>query len=472
MDIGGWLRSIGLGKYEATFRDNAIDEQVFRHLTTKDLKEIGVAVAAARRRTFWRKCLSVARNLSSTTYALTAAACTVCLALLLLGYLILVVPGYLRDLRVSLATADKAFVVASASDPERTSPRSNNKEVTTSVHSLLSDPTLDNLAAIAPPAPASATPTDSRPVAVKPAPSSKPASATLPQFDVVRVGPDGNAVIAGRAEPNAAVTLLDRGLEIDHTPADGAGQFAILPKHLDPGDHVLSLRMTTKERSSDSAQNVAVRIPSTPKGEVLVARAEAPFSHPGLPHSAQNLVEGNHNPAPTPDSLATKAAAGSPASARRSKPPISPPQSSAPIERAQASATGGKPPVSQLATSARIEHPEASAKAGANEPLPSAGITQDARPPSSIGRVAPSPTATHTTVEHKVAAGDTLMKIARKYGVSPRVLARANHLQLQTRLEIGMLLTISVDTVGTIKPIEIERDARVSRARQCGARCR
>jgi hypothetical protein len=27
MDLGGWLRSLGLGKYEAAFRDNAIDEK-------------------------------------------------------------------------------------------------------------------------------------------------------------------------------------------------------------------------------------------------------------------------------------------------------------------------------------------------------------------------------------------------------------------------------------------------------------
>jgi nucleoid-associated protein YgaU len=137
-------------------------------------------------------------------------------------------------------------------------------------------------AAATPPATAAATspatPADSGPVVVKPSPSSKPVSATLPQFDVVRVGPDGSAVIAGRAEPNAAVALLDRGQEIDHTTADDAGQFAMLPKQLDHGDHVLSLRMTTKDHSSDSAQNVAVWIPSTPKGEVLVA-----LTNPGQP---------------------------------------------------------------------------------------------------------------------------------------------------------------------------------------------
>ena len=50
MDVGGWLRNLGLGKYEAAFRDNAIDEQVLRHLTAEDLKEIGVVTVGDRRK--------------------------------------------------------------------------------------------------------------------------------------------------------------------------------------------------------------------------------------------------------------------------------------------------------------------------------------------------------------------------------------------------------------------------------------
>ena len=30
MDVVVWLRSLGLGKYEAAFRDNKIDERFFR----------------------------------------------------------------------------------------------------------------------------------------------------------------------------------------------------------------------------------------------------------------------------------------------------------------------------------------------------------------------------------------------------------------------------------------------------------
>src|SRR5271154_505381 len=50
MDVGGWLRNLGLGKYEAAFHDNKIDAQVLRHLTAEDLKEIGVATVGDRRK--------------------------------------------------------------------------------------------------------------------------------------------------------------------------------------------------------------------------------------------------------------------------------------------------------------------------------------------------------------------------------------------------------------------------------------
>jgi hypothetical protein len=42
MDIVVWLRSLGLGKYEAVFRENEIDETVLPRLTAEDLKVLRV----------------------------------------------------------------------------------------------------------------------------------------------------------------------------------------------------------------------------------------------------------------------------------------------------------------------------------------------------------------------------------------------------------------------------------------------
>jgi class 3 adenylate cyclase len=50
MDIVVWLRSLGLGKYEALFRENDIDETVLLTLTAEDLKELGVTSFGHRRK--------------------------------------------------------------------------------------------------------------------------------------------------------------------------------------------------------------------------------------------------------------------------------------------------------------------------------------------------------------------------------------------------------------------------------------
>ena len=50
MDVVVWLRSLGLGKYEAAFRKNEIDETVLPGLTAEDLKELGVAALGHRRK--------------------------------------------------------------------------------------------------------------------------------------------------------------------------------------------------------------------------------------------------------------------------------------------------------------------------------------------------------------------------------------------------------------------------------------
>src|SRR4029077_7156268 len=48
-DIGDWLRGLITGQYEATFRQNEVNESVLQKLTQEDLKEIGVGPVGHRR---------------------------------------------------------------------------------------------------------------------------------------------------------------------------------------------------------------------------------------------------------------------------------------------------------------------------------------------------------------------------------------------------------------------------------------
>src|SRR5246127_799826 len=50
MDVGSWLRSLGLERYEAAFRENEVDASVLFSLTAEDLKDLGVTLVGHRRK--------------------------------------------------------------------------------------------------------------------------------------------------------------------------------------------------------------------------------------------------------------------------------------------------------------------------------------------------------------------------------------------------------------------------------------
>src|SRR5436309_229135 len=50
MDIGEWLRELGLEQYEPAFHANEIDARVLPSLTAEDLKDLGVSLVGHRRR--------------------------------------------------------------------------------------------------------------------------------------------------------------------------------------------------------------------------------------------------------------------------------------------------------------------------------------------------------------------------------------------------------------------------------------
>ena len=49
MDVGDWLRSLGLGQYETLFRQNDIDSEVLSELTEGDLEKFGVSFGHQKR---------------------------------------------------------------------------------------------------------------------------------------------------------------------------------------------------------------------------------------------------------------------------------------------------------------------------------------------------------------------------------------------------------------------------------------
>jgi nucleoid-associated protein YgaU len=100
-------------------------------------------------------------------------------------------------------------------------------------------------------------------------------SPNTPSFDVVRVAPDGSAVIAGRAAPGAEVTVLDGSREIGRVTADRNGEWVLTPKEkLAPGAHQLGLAARSPQDGAVSRSEgvVAMMVPerAQPQGPVAV----------------------------------------------------------------------------------------------------------------------------------------------------------------------------------------------------------
>src|ERR1700728_470140 len=139
------------------------------------------------------------------------------------------------------------------------------------------------------------------PAASASAPGGEAAALPLkPAFDVVNVEPTGEAVIAGRAEPNARVELRDAGKTVAEATADASGQFVIIPPTLAPGDHSLSLAADAGKAAPETSSAVAVSVPR-PEAKVAAAATAAPATTAA--------------PAPSPPALAMRTLATSPPAA-------------------------------------------------------------------------------------------------------------------------------------------------------------
>jgi nucleoid-associated protein YgaU len=105
--------------------------------------------------------------------------------------------------------------------------------------------------------------------AAKPTETERPPqpAALAPSFDVVKVGPTGTAVIAGRAEPGAKVIVRDGDKPIGAVTADRRGEWVLIPAQpIGPGDRLLSAEASNPGTgvTVKSKETVALSISPTP----------------------------------------------------------------------------------------------------------------------------------------------------------------------------------------------------------------
>jgi nucleoid-associated protein YgaU len=152
----------------------------------------------------------------------------------------------------------------------------------------------------------------------------------VPSFDVVRVEPSGDSVIAGRAAPGATVDLLRNGQPLARIMADQSGLFAFVPPPLPPGSHEIVLQTIAPDGSrARSNQSVSIVIADKRDARPLVA-----VTTPGQPTVVLSRPESGEGE--------TKEAAAAPgASGTQANPPA---QRAARIGPAPVSGTPSAPP--------------------------------------------------------------------------------------------------------------------------------
>jgi LysM repeat protein len=127
-------------------------------------------------------------------------------------------------------------------------------------------------------------------------PASPENSDGVPTFDVARIEPTGEAVIAGRATPGATVELLRDGEVHDRTVADKSGQFVMVPPRLPSGTYDLTLRSKQADGTvATSRQHVtaALEPKSTDRPIVALVTPDKPtvvLSQPAGPNPAAGAV--------------------------------------------------------------------------------------------------------------------------------------------------------------------------------------
>jgi nucleoid-associated protein YgaU len=114
------------------------------------------------------------------------------------------------------------------------------------------------------------------------APSAGAGAAERPSFDIVRVAPSGDAVIAGRAAPGAAVELLDHGRVIGRVTADEHGEWVLVPSEpLASGHRELSLRSQRGDAPAETSDRVvALDLPEAAPGASRSAQTKVPGETP------------------------------------------------------------------------------------------------------------------------------------------------------------------------------------------------
>ena len=150
-------------------------------------------------------------------------------------------------------------------------------------------------------APASAAPPPAPTPAAAAAPPPATGEAIAPSFDVVRVEPNGDSVIAGRSAPGATIELLRNDQVHARAVADNSGLFAFTPPPLPSGSHKIVLQSIAPDgKRQRSKESVTVEINGSTRPLVALTAPDKPTVVLSNPEPAPPAKAAEAAPAPSP----------------------------------------------------------------------------------------------------------------------------------------------------------------------------
>lgn len=130
--------------------------------------------------------------------------------------------------------------------------------------------------------------------AARPASDASANTPSKPSFDIVRVNPKGDAVMAGHAAPGSDIRIEEAGREIGHARADQRGDWVFVPTEpLPPGTRELTLTARSPDgRETKSEGTVLLVIPDHGEAKVPLAVLSTPEAPPAVLQSAPGTGQG------------------------------------------------------------------------------------------------------------------------------------------------------------------------------------
>ncbi len=105
----------------------------------------------------------------------------------------------------------------------------------------------------------------------------EPPVSVRPSFDVVRINPKGDTVMAGRAAPGSKVTIKDHGKVVGEATADSRGEWVFVPEEpLPPGTSDLTLESQASNGDKLGSESSVVLVVPEPGKDIAGRPTEEP----------------------------------------------------------------------------------------------------------------------------------------------------------------------------------------------------